>query len=380
MSFVSVLPFGDTFEYWWFELAKEPGRLRFMAAKVLEASAFVGVGPVRRRSPKSAALDPVQTRRQPMNAVPAEPVAVVVVPVYCRNDEDARRVDALLGSLARQSYPCQTVLVDDGSRHLEAPAGVEFIRLGENRGPAAARNKGVERALELDADLVAFTDSDCLPAPDWVESIISAFQADRRAHAIAGATWSLDSSYLGRYHERNGTLNGRKLPDDEGLLYGPTCNLALCAELARSLRFDEAFRTAAAEDIEFCYRASLDGWATHHAETAVVYHDYGYDGLGTASRLLRFWRQFRRYARGARLLLKKHPRYARAFARSTEIALRETSTYDSPGAAGPSGLATDHEDGRQAKSKAELSSEERKRLRQKLRRLEKEDPNIYPLF
>ena len=380
MSFVSVLPFGDTFEHWWFELAGEPGRSRFMAAKVLEASTFVGVGPLLRRGSRSDSPDPARAPRRPVNAVPAEPLVVVVVPVYCRSDEDARRVDALLGSLAQQSYPCRTVLIDDGSPDWKIPGGVEVIQLSENHGPAAARNRGLDRALDLGADVVAFTDSDCLPGPDWVKSIVTAFQTDRRAHAISGATWSLDRAYLGRYHERNGTLNGRRLPGDEGLLYGPTCNLALCAELARSIRFDEGFRTAAAEDIDFCYRASVGGWALHHAGAAVVRHDYGYDGLGPVGRLLRFWRQFRRYAQGARVLLKKHPGYVQAFARSTEISLRETSKTDSPEAASSAGLATERGDGQTTASTAELSGQHRERLREKLTRLEREDPNIYPLF
>ena len=380
MSFVSVLPFGDTFEHWWFKLAGEPGRLRFMAAKVFEASAFVGAGPLLRRLPKSDSPDPTPSASRPENTVPADPVVVVVVPVYSRNNEDARRVDALVASLDGQSRPCRTLLVDDGSPHRTAPAGAELIQLGANRGPAAARNRGLERALELDADIVAFTDSDCVTGPAWVESIVRAFHADRRAHAVSGATWSLDRAYLGRYHERNGTLNGRALRGDEGLLYGPTCNFAVCANLARALRFDEGFRTAAAEDIDFCYRARIDGWNIRYAEAAVVRHDYGYDDLGTVGRLLRFWQQFRRYARGARMLLKKHPGYVGAFARSTEISLRGAVTGTTPGPAASAGQLAERESCSTTTSKAELTRVERERLRKKLGRLEKEDPNVYPLF
>ena len=305
---------------------------------------------------------------------------VVVVPVYCRNDEEARRVDALVCSLAQQSHACRPVLIDDASPDRKAPAGAEVIALDENRGPAAARNRGLERALELGADIVAFTDSDCVPGADWVKSIVRAFQADRQAHALSGATWSLDAAYLGRYHERNGTLNGRALPGGEGLLYGPTCNFAISAELARTLRFDEAFRTAAAEDIDFCYRARLDGWTIRYANDAIVRHDYGYDDLAASRRLLRFWQQFRRYARGARLLLKKHPGYVEAFARSTEIPLHSGSTSNGPDPAPSAGLPTEHGDGSTTASKPELTLQERERLRKKLGRLEKEDPNIYPLF
>jgi GT2 family glycosyltransferase len=321
MSFVSVLPFGDTFAYWWRELDGEPGRFRFMALKTLEVSAFLGNRLMHRNDASHAAPTPAEVAQRPPNVVPADPVVVVVVPVFCRSEYDTRTVDALLRGIAMQTRRCLTVLVDDGSPRYGPWSGVEVVRLDRNLGPAAARNRGLDRALELGAHVVAFIDSDCVPEPDWIASLVSAFHAERRAHVISGATWSIDRSRLGRYQERNGTLNGRRLRGQDRLLYGPTCNLALCRELAQSLRFDESFKIAAAEDIDFCYRANLLGWSIYHAPDVVVRHDYGYDGLGPAAKLRRLWGQFRRYSRGERLLLRKHPEYHRAFAGSAEIPL-----------------------------------------------------------
>lgn len=48
-------------------------------------------------------------------------------------------------------------------------------------------------------------------------------------------------------------------------------------------------------------------------------HDFGYDALGFLGRLARFWRQFRKYGRGERILLAKHPGYPALFAGSREI-------------------------------------------------------------
>ncbi|MBI4816589.1 MAG: glycosyltransferase [Deltaproteobacteria bacterium] len=321
MSFVSVLPFADTFAYWWRELDGDPRRIRFMTVKTLEVSAFLG-NRMRGHSKAPETAQPLlgHASQRPPNTVPIDPVVVVVVPVYCRSDRDARSVEALLGGLGLQSSRCHVLLVDDGSPRWRAPA-VEVIRLDRNLGPAAARNRGVERALEFGADVVAFIDSDCIPAPDWVANIIPAFHTERRAHAISGATWSLDRTALGRYQERNGTLNGRRLRGEDRLLYGPTCNLALCGELARCLRFDESFKIAAAEDIDYCFRANQQGWSIYHAESVVVQHDYGYDELAPVGRVRRLWSQFRRYAEGERLLLRKHPDYHQAFAGSTEISL-----------------------------------------------------------
>jgi len=323
LSFVSALPFADTFAYWWRELEGDPGRMRFMTLKALEVSAFLGNRLSRRSRARSASCQPLaMVPPKGPNIVSPDSLVVVVVPVYCCTDQDVGLVDSLLEGIARQTRTCRTLLIDDGSPRMASWRGVEVIRLDRNSGPAAARNRGLDRAGELGADVVAFLDADCVPSATWVAELVAAFLAERRAHAISGATWSRDRSALARYQERNGTLNGRRLRGQDRLLYGPTCNLALCGELVRSHRFDESFRIAAAEDIDFCYRAIYRGWSIYHAPDAVVWHDYGYDRLGQVSRVLRLWGQFRRYARGERLLLRKHPEYHRDFEGSSEIPLR----------------------------------------------------------
>jgi len=48
---------------------------------------------------------------------------------------------------------------------------------------ASARRIGVETAT---SPIIAFTDSDCIPVPDWVERIAHAFEADPRLDGIGG--------------------------------------------------------------------------------------------------------------------------------------------------------------------------------------------------
>ena len=45
MSVISVLPYGATLDHWWEALRGEPGRLRFMAWKMVEVVAFCGLWP-----------------------------------------------------------------------------------------------------------------------------------------------------------------------------------------------------------------------------------------------------------------------------------------------------------------------------------------------
>ncbi len=110
------------------------------------------------------------------------PLVSVVIPVYNR----ARTLQACLTSLFAQTYPrerYEIIVVDDGSTddtveqaRLSATAWNGTFRLLQkpNEGPASARNVGI-RASE--ADVIAFTDSDCIAAPDWLEHLVSALMA-----------------------------------------------------------------------------------------------------------------------------------------------------------------------------------------------------------
>lgn len=89
--------------------------------------------------------------------------------------------DAWLDSIQRQCYPnLEIVLVDDGStdgleqRARSGPAHLRYLRQ-ENRGPAAARNMGIEASS---GELIAFLDLDDLWAPGHLNRLAAALQAE----------------------------------------------------------------------------------------------------------------------------------------------------------------------------------------------------------
>lgn len=111
----------------------------------------------------------------------------VIVPVY----NDARRLQLLLDALAKQTWPkedLEILVVDNGSQEdVQTPVrrmGAPFVALQEPKpGSYAARNRALQVAQ---GRLLAFTDADTIPDPDWVERGVAALHARPEAGLVAG--------------------------------------------------------------------------------------------------------------------------------------------------------------------------------------------------
>lgn len=97
----------------------------------------------------------------------------VVIP-HLNDDDGLHRCLRALDAQRADGIPFEIIVVDNGSRELptatcEAFAGVALER-ERVPGPGPARNRGAGVAK---ADLLAFIDADCVPAPGWVRAIVA---------------------------------------------------------------------------------------------------------------------------------------------------------------------------------------------------------------
>ncbi len=97
------------------------------------------------------------------------PFVSVVVPVF----NDSERIRVCLGALEKQTYAkklYEVIVVDNASDESVKPILDKFTRaraaFEPRRGSYAARNKGISLS---NGEVIAFTDSDCVPASDWIE-------------------------------------------------------------------------------------------------------------------------------------------------------------------------------------------------------------------
>jgi len=183
----------------------------------------------------------------------------VIVPTHNRKETLARCLQAL----SEQDYPNEIIVVDDGSqdgtREMIAAQfpQVKYI-FQENRGPAAARNRGIGQAH---GDVIAFTDDDCVPPRDWLTKLEEGYA---RHPEIAGAGGGiiapqelLRQNIFAQYERYlNWDVFGAR---DEEILGGIECpnggtaNMSYRKTVLEQVNgFDENFPVAAGEDAFIC--------------------------------------------------------------------------------------------------------------------------------
>lgn len=194
------------------------------------------------------------------------PAVSVVVAVRDAQETIAACLDSLL-ALDHPSY--EIIVVDNASR--DATASV-LARYGEairvlaeaRRGPAAARNTGIEAA---GAPVVAFTDADCVADPHWLSALVAAL--DGRSDRIAGgrilATRPCNrvEAYGERTHDHRAAIERHRPP------YAITMNWAMPRPLA-ARPFDEALLRGS--DVDLSWRLGAEGWSFAYAGDAVIFH------------------------------------------------------------------------------------------------------------
>jgi GT2 family glycosyltransferase len=219
----------------------------------------------------------------------------IIIPTYNR----PQQLTTCLESLTRLDYPrkhFEVILVDDGSETPLAPVVAGFqnqlnlkLLRQSNAGPAAARNTGARQAL---GEFLVFTDDDCAPAPNWLNTLAARFAVapdriigGKTLNALPGNIFSTTSQLIVDVVYAHYNAN------PEQARFFASNNLALSAEKFQALGgFDPNFHTS--EDREFCDRWLYHGHQMLYASDVQIYHAH-------KMTLRSFWRQHFGYGRGA---------------------------------------------------------------------------------
>ncbi|WP_406358298.1 mycofactocin biosynthesis glycosyltransferase MftF [Streptomyces sp. NBC_00658] len=221
------------------------------------------------------------------------PEVTVVIPVRDRPVQLAR----CLAGLAAQDGCTRVLVVDDGSlepaavARVASAAGAELIRHRTNRGPAAARNTGLERAS---TELVAFVDSDCVPGLDWLAPLLPHF-SDPAVAAVAPRIVALDpgssaagaadgartirttgvASSIAAYEAEHSPLDmgpqESVVRPQAAVPYVPSAALVV-RRAAVGAGFDADMRVG--EDVDLVWRLAAGGHRVRYEPAATVRHEH----------------------------------------------------------------------------------------------------------
>lgn len=169
-----------------------------------------------------------------------------MVPLH--NEE--RFIDECIAALLAQDYPAgryEILVVDNNSTDSSAERVARYPRVRLLREPVqgdyAARNRGIR---ESRGDIIAFTDSDTAPRPDWLRAIARDMPDTGAALMIGRLEFGKGSGNLALLEayeaEKGGFVFSSGIPD---IYFGYTCNMAVTRSLIDRLGpFAPVYRNA----------------------------------------------------------------------------------------------------------------------------------------
>jgi glycosyltransferase involved in cell wall biosynthesis len=237
-----------------------------------------------------------------------QPTFSVIIPAYGR----PRQLTNCLQALAHLHYPreqFEVIIVDDGSMlPLDEVIAAFYDQLDvtllkqAHAGPAAARNTGAAHAK---GQFFVFTDDDCLPALDWLQTLQLRL-ATTPNQIIGGQTRNAlpANPYSTASQVIIDMVYAYYNADPGQARFFASNNLALPAIRFHAIGgFDATFTTS--EDRELCDRWRHHGYGMTYAPEVIVYHAH-------ALTLHTFWRQHFNYGRGAFHFHEAQTKYNRA--------------------------------------------------------------------
>ena len=209
------------------------------------------------------------------------PFVSVIVPVW----NDVERLARCLSALEAQTYlddSYEVIVVDNHSAERDGEDGLiiaqvvsanSHARVVQERRPGsyAARNTGVGVAR---GEIIAFTDADCIPAPDWIEKGVAHLtEREGKCAIVAGRVeifprLAAQPNAIEQY-EVLVALAQKKFVTKYG--FGATANLFTFREvLARAGNFLAEVKSGG--DLEWCRRVTGFGYKLEYSENTRVFH------------------------------------------------------------------------------------------------------------
>jgi GT2 family glycosyltransferase len=195
----------------------------------------------------------------------------IVIPTY-----QSPSIHATLEAISKQTALDRVaeVIVAGQQPALECNTLPQLIFLAVNERPTPARNRNAG-ARQASGDWICFTDSDCLPQPDWIEKMLESIQPAVSVYA-GSVDIPSEISYWGYCDHLIGfSQQAAGIARQDVINYAATLNFCIRRELFLKMRgFDEHFATPGGEDRDLCWRLEQAGEKIAFIAQASVIHSH----------------------------------------------------------------------------------------------------------
>ena len=183
----------------------------------------------------------------------------IIIPVYAVDSNSADMLRTTLRSLQASDFQDFEIFVaDDGSPVADAiqavieEAQVGFVRLGQRKGPAAARNAA---AREATGDILLFMDADTAVHSDTLSRLARKFEKDPDLDAVMGS-YDQQPVAPGRVSRFRNLLHSfvHHRSQRQSVTFWAGCGAVRAARFWALGGFDERFPSPSIEDVEFGLR------------------------------------------------------------------------------------------------------------------------------
>ena len=218
----------------------------------------------------------------------------VIIPTL----NSGKYISRVLHAIYEGTYlPRQTIIVDGGSKDSTIEKAREYpveVFLNPKASAAAARNIGIKASK---SEIIAFTDSDCVPHKNWLENIFKRFKENPNLVGVGGKMLPLEPKNYVETFSANVFLNEiMRFPDqifkpNKKFLPGSFIT-ANCAYRRKALidigGFNEFFKNHG-EDIDLYWRM-IDKFPSRllYDPSIIIYHSFP----DTYSKLIRKYFQY----------------------------------------------------------------------------------------
>ena len=211
--------------------------------------------------------------------MPSKPTVSVIICTFNRKDWLGRCLEGMDKLTIR---PEETIVVDgpstDGTRQMveeaEREGRLRLVAQARLEGISAARNLGLN---VVQGEVVCFIDDDAIPAPDWLEGILSGYTGPKIG-GVGGPVNHMDGrlamgqNAVDPYGDWFDASKGEDVRGKYPVMVG--CNMSFRTEVLREVGgFDPYFRYHQ-DETDACLRVDLAGYEISYVEKAVVRHEW----------------------------------------------------------------------------------------------------------